>query len=252
MVAALLLDAVRRWVELAEHDLINAHHTLLLGRERPYDHAPQCAEKYLKLARGRCYTPVRTANGGGMSQSVRFTSADLESFPDDGKRYEIIDGELYVSKQPSWQHQMMCVGILVPLELWSRATGAGFANIAPGIIFAEDDDVAPDLVWVSADRLATVLSADGKLHAAPDLIVEVLSPGPANARRDRDAKLKLYGRRGVREYWIVDWQNRQVEVYRRADATLRLAATLLAAESLDSPLLPGFALPLGDLFARVS
>jgi Uma2 family endonuclease len=186
-----------------------------------------------------------------MTQSLRWTSADLDLFPDDGKRYEIIDGELYVSKQPSWEHQLICFGIGVPLDGWSRETGAGVVNLAPGVIFADDDDVAPDLVWVSAERLPTLLGPDRKLHAAPDLVVEVLSLGSTNERRDREAKLKLYARRGVREYWIVDWQRRQIELYRRADATLQLAATLLEGDTLESPLLPGFAYPLRDLFARL-
>ena len=186
-----------------------------------------------------------------MTQSLRWTSADLELLPDDGKRYEIIDGELYVSKQPHWYHQLVCMDLAFPLQHWSRETGAGVVNGAPGVIFADDDDVAPDLVWVSKERLATALAPDGKLHAAPDLVVEVLSPGTTNERRDRDAKLKLYSRRGVREYWIVDWQRRQVEVFRRVDAALQLIATLLEGDSLQSPLLPGFALPIGGLFAQV-
>jgi Uma2 family endonuclease len=186
-----------------------------------------------------------------MTQSLRFRSADLELFPDDGKRYEIIDGELYVSKQPSWSHQVVCGNAFSALESWSRETGAGFTSLAPGVIFADDDDVAPDLVWVSAARLPLVLDRDGKLHAAPDLVVEVLSPGASNERRDREAKLRLYSRRGVSEYWIVDWQRRQVEVYRRANLALQLEATLVNDEILQSPMLAGFQLRVSDLFTRV-
>jgi Uma2 family endonuclease len=182
---------------------------------------------------------------------LRFTSADLELFPDDGKRYEIIDGELYVSKQPTYEHQLTCVGFAFALEGWSRETGAGFVVIAPGVIFAEDDDVAPDIVWVSASRLPLILGSDRKFHAAPDLIIEVLSPGRSNEQRDREAKLKLYSRRGVREYWIANWQRRQIEVYRRADAGLYLVVTLLEGDTLESPLLPGFACPVRDIFARL-
>ncbi|HEY7066847.1 MAG TPA: Uma2 family endonuclease [Chloroflexota bacterium] len=187
-----------------------------------------------------------------MTQSLRWTSADLEAFPDDEtKRYEIIDGELYVAKQPHWYHQLVCMDVAFPLERWSRDTGAGVVNAAPGVIFAEDDNVAPDLVWVSAERLPVVLAPDGKLHAAPDLVVEVLSPGAVNELRDREAKLKLYSRRGVREYWLVDWQRREVAVYRRADAALQLIATLLEGDTLYSPLLPGFSLPIGEIFERI-
>jgi len=185
-------------------------------------------------------------------RSLRWTTADLELMPDDGKRYEIIDGELYVSKQPSWEHQLVCVRIVGALDAWSRETRAGVANAAPGVIFADDDAVAPDLVWVSKERLPTLLGAEGHLHAAPELVVEVLSPGAANERRDRELKLKLYSRRGVREYWIVDWQRRQVEVYRRAGIGLELVGTLVEHDALASPLLPGFALPLDTLFADLA
>ena len=203
---------------------------------------------------GACYTGTGRSRaavqlGEKMTRSVRWTSADLELFPDDGKRYEIIDGELYVSKQPHLHHQVSCVEVTVALQLWNRETRAGLVIAAPGLIFAEDDDVAPDVVWISNEGLSTALWPDGKLHAAPELVIEVLSPGPANERRDREAKLKLYGRRGVREYWILNWQRREVEVYRRAELTLQLAATLLEGDVLQSPLLPGFACPVSELFA---
>jgi Uma2 family endonuclease len=171
--------------------------------------------------------------------------------PDDGKRYEIIDGELYVSKAPSYGHQVTCAELGSDLVQWNRTSRLGVVTTGPGIIFADDDDVIPDLVWISHQRQAVALGADGKLHAAPELVVEVLSVGASNEKRDRDLKLTLYSRRGVREYWIVDWQRRQVEVYRRADAALALATTLLDSDVLESPLLPGFSLHLGELFARL-
>jgi len=168
--------------------------------------------------------------------------------PDDGKRYEIVDGELFVSKRPHYRHQRVCFNIAYALESWCRKSGSGQVNLAPGIIFDEDDDVAPDLVWLSSDRLTGALSDDGKLHAAPELVVEVLSPGDTNQRRDREAKLKLYSRRGVAEYWIVDWRLRRIEVYRRKSGKLDLAVTLEENDSIDSPLLPGFSCPLTSIF----
>ena len=186
-----------------------------------------------------------------MSTTTRWTSADLESLPDDGTRYEIIDGELYMSKQPHFYHQDVCGELQVTLSIWNRAAKLGRVVAAPGLIFAEDDDVAPDLVWISNDRLPVCLEADGKLHDAPELVIEVLSPGRANERRDREAKLKLYSRRGVSEYWIVSWQNRTVDVYRRRDAELTLAGSFGEGDALMSALLPGFSCPVSDLFARI-
>ena len=186
-----------------------------------------------------------------MSTSLRYTSADLEALPDiEGVRYEIIDGELFVSKQPRWHHQYTGLRISIALELWNDRSGLGVTNVAPGLIFAEDEDVAPDVVWISHARLAEVLDDGGHLRAAPELVVEVLSPGSRNERRDRELKLKLYSRQGVQEYWIVDWRLRTVQVYRRAQARLRLVATLAGEDEITSPLLPGFSCPLQTLWGR--
>jgi len=183
-----------------------------------------------------------------MNTALRWTSADLTVLPDDGKRYEIIDGELYMSRQSHWHHQRACGKVFAALEAWSVHTGAGEANLAPGVIFAEDDDVAPDVIWISHTRRTTALGPDGHLHAAPELVVEILSPGTTNERRDREAKLKLYSRRGVLEYWIVDWCTQQVEVYRGEELALRLVATLYTTDTLTSPLLLGFACEVATLF----
>jgi Uma2 family endonuclease len=186
-----------------------------------------------------------------MSQSLRWTSADLELFPDDGKRYEIIDGELYVSAAPHFYHQITCLGIANSLADWDRSAKLGRTVPAPGIIFSSDNNVIPDIIWVRRDRLTAALDRAGHLRAAPDLVVEVLSPGSENEQRDRELKLKLYSRRGVLEYWIVDWRLRQIDLYRRSDLELQFIVTLRQTETLTSPLLPGFALSLPELFADI-
>jgi Uma2 family endonuclease len=171
---------------------------------------------------------------------MSWTSSDLELLPDDGKRYEIIDGELYVSRPNHWKHQIACGEILMALESWNDQTGIGDAVLAPGLIFSEYDDVVPDVVWISRKRLAVGLDENGHLRVPPELIAEVLSPGEEHERRDRVVKLDLYSRRGVLEYWIVNWRVRSVEVYRREETMLRLVATLIGPVLLDTPLLPGF------------
>jgi len=196
-------------------------------------------------------TAVLEEKRGAMGTTLRWRSADLDVLPDDGKRYEIIDGELYVSRQPGYHHQYACSQLNIALGVWSNQTNVGVTLQAPGVIFADDDDVAPDVVWISHERLATALDQAGHLHTAPELVVEVLSPGSANERRDREVKLKLYSRRGVLEYWIVDWQQRKVEVYRRQEQALHLIATLYATDTLTSPMLPGFACPVTQLFGDI-
>lgn len=186
-----------------------------------------------------------------MSTTTRWTSADLALMPDDGTRYEIIDGELHMSKQPRVGHQGACFMVCFELEQWNRSAKWGRVIPAPGLIFGDDDDVSPDAVLISNERYAIALGTDGKLHSAPESVIEVLSPGSTNERRDREAKLDLYSRRGVTEYWILNWRNHQIEVYRRDRDGLEYAMTLSDPDTLASPLLPGFACSVASLFQQI-
>ncbi len=185
-----------------------------------------------------------------MTTAVRFTVDDLEALPDrlDDTRYELIDGELLVAHQPHWEHQFVSGTLFAALQAWSRQTRLGIANLAPGVIFSPEDDVAPDVVWISRERRAQGVQQNGRLYIAPEIAVEILSPGTTNERRDRDLKRKLYAREGVEEYWLVDWRVRQIEVFRRVGDALEAVATLTDADELTSPLLPGFAFPVRELW----
>ena len=184
----------------------------------------------------------------GTEERVRWTIADIELLPDNGNRYEIIDGELFVTKIPHWNHQKAVGNACAELNKWSELSGLGEAVPAPGIIFTNADNVIPDVVWVSKERLSMLLDEAGHLTGAPELVIEVLSEGVDNQRRDREVKLKLYASRGVKEYWILDWRLQQVEVYRRDKALLKLVETLFVADDLTSPMLPNFVCPVSRLF----
>jgi Uma2 family endonuclease len=189
-----------------------------------------------------------------MAIAAPMTVSQLELLPEplDGTRYELIEGEFEVTTQPSWKHQVTSTNVASLLREWSERTGAGLAMIAPGVVFSDTTAVAPDVVWISQERRSRVLGDDGRLYGAPDLAVEVLSPGPKNERRDRETKLALYSQQGVREYWLVDWQQRSLAAYRREQAALRLTATLYEADTLESPLLPSFSCLVSHLFSGVS
>jgi len=150
-------------------------------------------------------------------------------------------------------HHIVCGQISFFLRIWNKEYRLGRANIAPGIIFDSENCVAPDVIWISNERLTETYQADGKLHSAPELVVEVLSPGSANEARDRSVKLKLYSRRGVSEYWLVSWPKRQLEVYRRNPEllALELIQTLFETDTLTSPLLPGFSCKVSEIFEKV-
>ncbi|MDZ8065082.1 MAG: Uma2 family endonuclease [Nostoc sp. DedQUE08] len=174
-------------------------------------------------------------------EGVRWTIHDLEVLPEnEWTRYEIINGELFVTRTPHRRHQQVCGKIFRQLDVWSDSSGLGETIVAPGVIFSQADSVIPDVVWVSRERLVQIEDEAGHLTGAPELVIEVLSPGKQNELRDKEAKLKLYSVQGVREYWIVDRFTKQVEVYRREKAQLVLVATLLGDDEITSPLLPGF------------
>ncbi|NJL01922.1 MAG: Uma2 family endonuclease [Spirulinaceae cyanobacterium SM2_1_0] len=185
-----------------------------------------------------------------VADSLRWTTRDLEVMPDDGgwKRHEIVDGELYVTRAPHLHHQRAVGKIHRALDQWSDQTQRGQPFVAPGVIFTRHDAVIPDLVWVSQERLAVGLDEAGHLTVAPELVVEILSPGTANEQRDKEIKLKLYSRHGVQDYWIVDWRLQTVEVYRRRDVQLHHTSTLLSGDTLTTSLLPGFSVPVAQIF----
>ena len=170
---------------------------------------------------------------------------DYEALPDE-PRCELIFGRIYVSPSRSPLHQAILLALAHALETAAFETG-GLPFVAPLDTFLADHSVVqPDVLYISAARRGILQE---RIEGAPDLLVEVLSPG--TARRDRGEKLLLYAQSGVREYWIVDWQRRQVEVFRRVDTALQLIATLLEGDRLESPLLTGFTLPVSELFAQV-
>ena len=180
---------------------------------------------------------------------IKWTSADLELLPDSNNCYEIIDGELEMTRAPHWKHQQTMGRIYLALESWSLTTNLGVAIINPGVIFTDVDNVIPDVVWITQERLAVSVDESGHFTTAPELIVEVLSEGINDIRRDREAKLKLYSNRGVQEYWIADWRLQQLEIYRRNSGRLELVTTRLHDDEITTPLLPGFSSSLNQIFS---
>lgn len=182
-------------------------------------------------------------------EQLRWTIDDLEGLPDNGNRYEIVEGELHVTRAPHWEHQDVAGAIYSVLRGWSKQSGLGQVSFAPGVIFSESDAVIPDVVWVRSERLETLLDQAGHLTGAPDLAIEVLSQSKKDKERDRKTKLKLYSAQGVLEYWIFDREHRAIEIYRREAGVLTLTMTLYTEDILTSPLLPGFTCSVGNLFS---
>jgi Uma2 family endonuclease len=175
------------------------------------------------------------------------TVDDLDAMPEDGNRYEVIEGELFVSRAPGLPHQIVSGNVYYQLRSYLDKNPIGKIIATPGLILSQYSGVIPDLVFYTHRRGEEII-ANERLVAAPDIVIEILSPGRENISRDRIAKRQLYAKHEVSEYWIVDSENRSVEIYRLAGQSLELAEMLRNDDLISSPLLPGFNCPVSKIF----
>jgi Uma2 family endonuclease len=186
----------------------------------------------------------RMDSGAGM----KLTYDDFVLFPDDGKRHELIDGEHYVTPSPNTKHQRISLRLVVAIGAWLEEHPIGRLFHAPyDVVLSLFDIVEPDLVYLSNQRAADVMTAL-HLRGAPELVVEIGSPGTRG--RDETIKRRLYERAGVSEYWCIDPELDVVRVYRRDGDRFARPVELSreVGDILTTPLLPGLALPLDRVF----
>ncbi len=177
------------------------------------------------------------------------TADDLLLLPDDGNRYELVEGELIVSRNPGVKHQRVIANLVRIIGNYFEKNPVGEVLPNPGVIFDKYNSVIPDVVALSK-RQVDVVGEGPHVHEAPELVIEVVSPGGENARRDRVVKLQVYSKFGVKEYWVADPAARTLEIYRLAGGVLTLSATLGENDEVTSPALPGFACRAGEFFGR--
>jgi Uma2 family endonuclease len=180
----------------------------------------------------------------GMLVDTRLTYEDLLALPGDGRRHEIINGEHFVTPSLLRKHQIVVIqlGRLMAEILLERRLGEVYT--APfDVILSNHDVVQPDLMVVLNDRLELV--TERGILGAPNLVIEVLSE--ATERRDRGEKLKLYAKYGVCEYWLVDPEAETIEVYSPSES-LQPREHIRPPDTLKSPLLVGFSVPLRKVF----
>lgn len=175
--------------------------------------------------------------------------ARWEQLPEDGNRYEVIDGVLYMTTAPSTFHQWIVSRLVRHVGHPAEDRGLAYAFVAPiGVLMPGCDPVQPDFLLVRQSRAGII--ADRRIRGVPDLIVEVLSP--SNPEQDTEVKRGAYARAGLPEYWIVRPQTRDLLVCWQPDAALgdfaqvRLSAP---ADELVSPTLADVKLRVADLFA---
>src|SRR5262245_57715770 len=165
-----------------------------------------------------------------MATRVILTYADLVDLPADGKRYELHEGEIYVTASPRPRHQMVVGNLHLIIAEHVRRLGLGEVFVSPiDVILADVNVLVPDLVYLDASRLDCI-SGRG-IEGAPTLAIEVLSP--TTAATDRSIKRQLAAKYGVPHYWIVDADARVIETYQLVGVSyepgLRLEGDVSAA-----------------------
>ena len=174
-----------------------------------------------------------------------WTYEDYALLPDDGKRYEVIRGELYMSAAPRPSHQRVITRLSYYLEGFLEDSDIGTAFVAPiDVILPEKlgDPVQPDIVVIRRESLHIIDELN--IQGAPDLVVEALSP--SNPAHDRKLKYDLYAEAGVKEYWIIDPYSRTVEIYVLRGGTYGQQGKRSDGEVASSVILDGFAVSVGE------
>ena len=174
-----------------------------------------------------------------------WTYDDYASLPDDGQRYEIVNGVLVMAPAPDGPHQDAVLRIAHYLLVHIEFAGLGKVRVAPFDVELSSKNVfQPDVFIVLNAHLSRMQKK--KMIGAPDLVVEVLSE--STARLDREIKPKQYALYGVPEYWLIDPVGRTVEIFRVREGAYELAAALAYHDKLESPLFPGLTLPVSSLW----
>jgi len=178
-------------------------------------------------------------------EKKRYTYRDYLSFPDDGYTYQIIDGEVFMAPAPSPYHQRISRNIEFILWRFVSERGLGEVLDAPcDVVLSEENVVQPDLLFISRERLSII--GEASVNGPPDLVVEIISPSTETL--DREVKRRLYERFGVKEYWVVDPERREIEIWLLREGRFELYGRFGPGQTLTSPVLKGLEFEVGEVF----
>jgi Uma2 family endonuclease len=171
--------------------------------------------------------------------------ADLQHRPDDGRQYELYDGEVRVVPSPTNRHQFVLLNLVAVLMEYEQRHGGRLLFAPSDVVFTQYNVVQPDVLYFSEARRHLV-QLDTPTNAAPDLTVEVVSPGTSS--HDRVRKQATYARFGVREYWIVDPFDETIEVFSLEGSVYRAASITRSTGVAVSPGIPGLRVAAARIF----
>jgi Uma2 family endonuclease len=176
---------------------------------------------------------------------VRYKAEYIWETPDDGNRYEVIDGVLYVTPPPSWMHQrgLMKIAVIVGGHVYREGLGE-IVQAPVGVVLDEHNGVQPDIVYINRERQAIIVERG--VEGAPDLVVEMLSPSTRG--RDRGVKMRRYAAAEVQYYWIGDPRSRTIEEYRLVDCAYEQLGVYGPGMIFRPQLLPGLEIPIDEIW----
>lgn len=178
-----------------------------------------------------------------------WTYDDYARLPNDGWKYEVMRGELFMSPAPSPRHQRIALLLAMQMERFANQNRLGEVYVSPiDLILPQrlGTPVQPDILFIPADDLSMI--GETTIDGVPALVVEILSP--SNWMDDRRTKFSVYAEAGIREYWIVDPKATTVEVYRLQGKRYELIGSYGAADVVRSETLAGFSIAVGEIFPQ--
>lgn len=176
---------------------------------------------------------------------IKYTYSDYSNMDDD-KRYELIEGELYMVPSPNFYHQTISMNISHTLKKFVKENNLGIVLYAPfDVVLSETDVVQPDIIFISRERIELI--TEKNLRGAPDIAIEILSK--KTRERDKLVKKRLYMDHGVKEFWIVDPDKRTIEIMVLKETGFDTVGIYFIDDELTSPLLQGFRLSLKEVFS---
>lgn len=180
-----------------------------------------------------------------LSKKRDLTYWEYTLLPDDGKRYEILEGELFMTPSPKTKHQVVIGNLFYELTSFLKTKVIGKVFVAPfDVILSQNNVVEPDVIFISNEN-SDIITEDN-IQGSPDLLVEIVSP--STERNDREKKKAVYEKFGVKEYWIVDPEKEEVEIYTLVQNKYRLFDCINKESTLSSSVINGFSIEAKQLF----
>lgn len=180
-----------------------------------------------------------------IADELKVTYSDILSLGESNQRIELFDGECVMSATPGTKHQLIATRLSSLLYQIVDRESSGIVLGAPvDVVLSSTMVFQPDVSYLSNERAS--INDGKKYNAAPDLVVEIISE--TTEERDRTFKFREYARGGAKEYWIVDPEKKQIEVYQNSERGFQLVKIFQHDEAMNTPLFPSAKIPLPQVF----